>query len=179
MSRILVVTGGSGVGKTTIVDALDTRAIPGVQCFHFDSIGVPPPEVLEREYGGGENWQAAATADWLARLGGLPSTVHVAVLDAQTRPSFVFDASSRAAPRSVHVVLIDCTAEVRAARLRGPRQQPDLASPRMDSWAAYLRGQADALRLPIIDTSTLTVADATSGLETLVRHLVRSDTFAT
>jgi hypothetical protein len=162
-----------------MVAALGGRAIPGVQCFHFDSIYVPPLEVLERENGGAEKWQAAATGDWLARLGALPSTVRVAVLDGQTRPSFVFDASSRAAPRSVHVALVDCASPVRTERLCGPRRQPELASLRMDCWAAYLRGQADALRLPIIDTSTLTVVDATNALEGIVRQLIGSDALST
>jgi hypothetical protein len=30
----------------------------------------------------------------------------------------------------------------------------------MATWAAYLRGQADALGLPILDTTHLTVAEA-------------------
>lgn len=171
-SRILVVTGASGVGKTTIVDALDARALAGVQCFHFDSIGVPTPEVMERDYGSGELWQAAATAEWLACLDSIPCTTRVAVLDGQTRPSFVFNAASRVRVRSVHVVLVDCAPHVRDARLHGPRQQPELATSRMDAWAAYLRGQADALGLPIIDTSRLTVPDATSELEGIVRRLI-------
>jgi hypothetical protein len=57
-----------------------------VRCFYFDSIGVPTAEVMEREHGGGEKWQAAATAEWLARLSGLSADVRVAVLDGQTRP---------------------------------------------------------------------------------------------
>jgi hypothetical protein len=44
----------------------------------------------------------------------------------------------------------------------------------MDFWAAYLRGQADALRLPIIDTSSLSVANATNALEGIVRGLLAS-----
>jgi orotate phosphoribosyltransferase len=45
----------------------------------------------------------------------------------------------------------------------------------MDHWAAYLRGQADALRLPVIDTSQLTVDDAADQLEAIVRRLANSD----
>jgi hypothetical protein len=146
-----------------------------VQCFYFDSIGVPSAEVMERDYGGGEQWQASATAAWIARLGGLPASVRVAVLDGQTRPSFVFDAAARAAPGTVHVVLLDCSSDVRAARLRGPRQQPELANVRMDSWAAYLRGQADALDLAVIDTSMLTVAEAAMKLEEIVSRLIEPD----
>ncbi len=81
VARILVVTGASGAGKTAAVRALDARAVPGVRCFYFDSIGVPTADVMERDYGGGEQWQASATAEWLARLGNLPEDVRVAVLE--------------------------------------------------------------------------------------------------
>jgi len=169
--HILVITGASGAGKTTAVNALDARNVPGVRCFFFDSIGVPGVEVMERDFGSGEQWQAFATGDWIARLGALPDEVCVAVLDGQTRPSFVFAAAGRAARRQVHVVLLDCSPEIRASRLAGARQQPELASERMNNWAAYLRGQADALRLDVIDTSSLTVDEVADRLEVLVRRL--------
>jgi hypothetical protein len=34
----------------------------------------------------------------------------------------------------------------------------------MDSWAAYLRGQADALNLPVIDTTDLEIDAAADAL---------------
>ena len=173
--RILVVTGASGAGKTATVRALDTRGIPGVRCFYFDSIGVPTAEVMEREYGGAEQWQASATAAWLTQLGALPNDIRLAVLDGQTRPTFVFDAAAQAAPRVVHVALLDCSSDVRGARLRGPRQQPELADARMDQWAAYLRGQADSLDLAVIDTTALSVAAAADQLEALVRRLIEPE----
>jgi hypothetical protein len=173
--HVLVVTGASGVGKTTAVQALDACRIPGVRCFFFDSIGVPSAEIMERDYGSGERWQALATADWLARLGGLLDDVRVAVLEGQTRPSFVFGAADRAAPRAVHVVLLDCASSVRVARLLGPRHQPDLATAQMDSWAAYLRGQAEALNLGVIDTTTASVDETASRLADLVRRLRSTD----
>ena len=173
--HVLVVTGASGSGKTAAVQALDERGIPGVRCFFFDSIGVPTAEVMERDYGGGEQWQASATGEWLTRLGGLPDEVRVAVLDGQTRPGFVFGAAHRAAPRAVHVVLLDCSSDTRATRLRGPRQQAELANARMDSWAAYLRGQADALNLDVIDTTTATVDETAGRLADLARRLLSTD----
>jgi len=169
--HVLVITGASGAGKTTAVNALDARSVPGVRCFFFDSIGVPGVEVMERDFGSGEQWQAFATGEWIARLGALPDEVRVAVLDGQTRPSFVFAAAGRAARRQVHVMLLDCSPEIRASRLAGARQQPELASERMNNWAAYLRGQADALRLDVIDTSSLTVDEVADRLEVLVRRL--------
>ena len=172
---ILVVTGASGAGKTAAVRALEARAVPGVRCFYFDSIGVPTPDVMQRDYGGGEQWQASATAEWLARLSDLPEDVCVAVLDGQTRPSFVFRDARRAASRTLNVVLLDCTSDVRAGRLHGPRQQPELANSQMDQWAAYLRGQADALNLAVIDTSSLTVSESADQLEAIVRRLITSE----
>ena len=168
---IVVVTGASGAGKTATVEALAGLALPGVRCFHFDSIGVPTAEDMERDHGGAERWQAWATNQWLARLAGLDEAVRVAVLDAQTRPSTVFASPGAGAAWGAYVVLLDCSPEVRTARLHGPRGQSQLATPRMDSWAAYLRGQADALGLAIIDTTGLTVAEAAHQLATFVRPL--------
>jgi hypothetical protein len=168
---IIVVTGASGAGKTAAVTSLETRQVPGVQCFHFDSIGVPTAEVMERDHGGPEQWQTWATNWWLDQLAALSSTVRVAVLDAQTRPSTVFAAPGGGKSWYPYVVLFDCSPEVRAARLRGPRGQPELTSARMDSWAAYLRGQADALGLPIVDTTELTIGEAADQLEALVQRI--------
>jgi hypothetical protein len=58
---------------------------------------------------------------------------------------------------------IDCTREVRKARLVA-RGQPELATDDMHAWAAYLRGQAHALGLPVIDTSGLGIEQAIDAL---------------
>lgn len=173
--HILVVTGASGAGKTATVQVLEARGIPGVRCFYLDSIGVPTAEEMERTSRGGEGWQAAATAAWLAQLSGLPDDVRVAVLDGQTRPSFVVGAESRPALPAVTALLLDCAADIRAARLCGPRQQPELATAQMDQWAAYLRGQADALHLRVIDTTALTVEQAADQLQEVVLRLIESN----
>ncbi len=171
---ILVVTGASGAGKTAAVSSLAARDVPGVRCFFFDSIGVPSVELMERDHGGPEQWQAWATNEWMRQLAALSSSVRVAVLDAQTRPSTVFAAAGAGTLWHPYVVLFDCSAEVRATRLCGPRGQPELATARMESWAAYLRGQADALGLPIVDTTELTIAEAAARLEALVQRLANS-----
>lgn len=172
---ILVVTGASGAGKTAAVDALEARALPAVRCFHFDSIGVPTAEAMQKDHGGPEQWQAWATRQWLTRLAALGGDVRVAVLDAQTRPTTVLGTAGAGASGGAHVVLLDCSSDVRAARLRGPRGQPQLVTDRMDSWAAYLRGQADALWLPVIDTTALSITEVARHLEVLVRRLAGSD----
>lgn len=126
---------------------------------------------MKQMFGGGEEWQAHATAEWLARLDADPSDARVAILDGQTRPSFVFDAAARAPRCILRVVLLDCSQDARAERLSRGRGQPELANANMDSWALYLRGQADALGLPVIDTTDLSVSAAADRLEAIVRQL--------
>ena len=154
---ILVVTGASGSGKTAAVHALEKRALPGVRCYYFDTIGVPSHEEMERDFGGGEKWQALMTDKWLDRLAADPDSAEVYVLDGQTRPSFVSRSAERAGLELVRIILLDCTPPVRNTRLTELRGQPELANPQMDCWAAYLRGQADALDLPVIDTTSLQI----------------------
>ena len=170
---ILAVVGASGVGKTTALRALTERCLPAVGCYHFDSIGVPSPEAMHREFGSPENWQAAMTDRWIERLAANEDRVDVAVLEGQTRPSFLNAAFVRCGLQRSDIVLLDCSPDVRSARLHGPRAQPELATPRMDAWAAYLRGQADALGIAVYDTTGMepaTVADAlTTHIETLHR----------
>jgi energy-coupling factor transporter ATP-binding protein EcfA2 len=164
----LVVVGASGVGKTTLTRALAALALPGVACHHFDTIGVPPPEEIAARFGGGEAWQAWALDRWAARLARNDEGAALAVLDAQVRPRAALDALRRHAIARGRVVLVDCAYAERNARLRGPRGQPELATPDMDCFAAYMRGQADALDLPIIDT---TGRGPGAGVAELRRHV--------
>jgi hypothetical protein len=173
-SAVLFVIGASGSGKTAAVEALTHRKLAGVGLYHFDSIGVPGAAEMRCDFGGGEGWQAHATAVWMKRLESQGRDPELAVLEGQTRPSYIRSALENAMIVASQIVLLDCRAEVRAARLSGPRQQPALANARMDGWAAYLRGQADALGLPVVDTSELSVEAVADMLERAVERLRES-----
>lgn len=153
---IIVVTGASGVGKTTLVRALESQHLPGLHCYYYDSVGVPSPAQMVAEYGSAEAWQQTTTDRWMARLAANEPGARTAVLDGQIRPSELQAAFTRHGVARSHILLIDCDHEARDARLRDQRRQPELATPRMAAWAAYLRGQADALHLPILDTTAMT-----------------------
>jgi hypothetical protein len=161
---ILVVTGASGSGKTATVRALEKRALPGIRCYYFDAVGVPSVEEMCRDVGGPEKWQALATQRWLDRLATDPDEKEVCVLDGQTRPSFVRSAAERAGIAVAQVVLLECASAVRHARLAGPRGQSELSNSQMECWAAYLRGQVDALNLPVIDTTSIGIEAAADTL---------------
>ena len=154
---MLFVLGASGSGKTAAVRALASRRQPGVLCYFFDSIGVPSPAEMEREWGSGEKWQEHTTARWIDRLAANPDGCELAVLEGQTRPSFILPQLARDGIRHARLLLLDCTPAVRAERLRGSRGQPELVGDRMDRWAVYLRGQADALGIRVVDTSVMTI----------------------
>ncbi|HEY6178983.1 MAG TPA: AAA family ATPase [Kofleriaceae bacterium] len=157
-SRIVVVTGASGAGKTTVVTRLAERNLAGVTCAFFDSVGVPPPDEMPAD------WQEKTTNAWIQRLARAPADV--AVLDGQTRPTFALRAFAEAGVRG-GVVVIHCAREVRKARLVA-RGQPELATDDMHAWAAYLCGQADALGFPVLDTSELDIDQATDALDPYV-----------
>jgi hypothetical protein len=120
-AAILAIVGASGVGKTTVLHMLTERRLPGVGCYHFDSIGVPSPEAMRREFGGPENWQAAMTDRWIERLAANEDGIDVAVLEGQTRPSFLKAAFARCGIQRTDIVLLDCSPEERSVRLNGPR----------------------------------------------------------
>ncbi|MEJ2548351.1 MAG: AAA family ATPase [Gemmatimonadota bacterium] len=143
--------GASGVGKTTIADVLQERAPWTGHTYHFDDIGVPSPEEMVAEHGSGETWQEWATHRWVERLAAAATPLQL--LEGQTRPSFILRAIETHPDLASRIILLDCTPEVRSRRLTEGRNRPELADDRMDRWAVYLRGQADALGLPVIDTS--------------------------
>jgi len=161
---MLFVIGASGAGKTAAVQALEQQQLSGVGCYHFDSIGVPSVQVMEQEWGGGERWQEQTTTHWIDRLAANPDRVEIAVLEGQTRPSFIQPSIQRLGVRRARILLLDCEPAIRGARLAGPRAQPELSNERMDAWAAYLRGQADALELPVLDSTNRSIAEVAALL---------------
>lgn len=170
---ILVVTGASGAGKTTLVRRLAAMRVPGVGCFELDSMEVPSVEEMTERWGGTMEWQNVATRYWIDRLLQNEEGHEVAVLDGQVRPSEVRAAFGSLGVRVGEIALVDCGHDERNARLTGPRGQPELVSGQMDCWAAYLRGQCDALDLPRIDTSGRAAGESVEELAALVEELRR------
>ena len=66
---IYFITGASGVGKTTLVDQLKEKykKMPWA-LLHFDAIGVPSLEEMEKEFGSPSAWQKVKTYEWINRL---------------------------------------------------------------------------------------------------------------
>ena len=100
------------------------------------------------------------------------ANIELAVLDTQIRPHRALEVLNQTSIVCTQIVLVDCDPLKRNERLHMDRGQPELANPQMDCWAAYLRGQADALNLSIIDTSSNPIDKSLNELELLVRNLL-------
>jgi hypothetical protein len=168
---ILVITGASGSGKTAIVSALASEVLPRVRYHHFDSVGVPDVETMRAQYGSPEAWQVTVCHQWITRLTTAPEDLALEVLEGQVRPATVQEAFRTNRVGKGRVLLLDCSPAVRNTRLHGPRNQPELATGQMTAWAAYLRGQADALHIPTLDTTELSLAEAVARVRQHVTAL--------
>lgn len=166
LRHVLVVTGASGTGKTTATRALASRR-PKLVVYHFDSIGVPDAAVMEEDFGGPAGWQASATHRWFTRINSELAGGTSAILDGQMRPAFVRDAAEGARNLSVSIVVFCCERQTREQRLVA-RGVPWLANPQMEEWARYLQAQALSLRLPLVDTTSLSVEEADRSLERIL-----------
>jgi len=164
---ILVLTGASGAGKTTLILKLNELAIPGVEGINCDRVKIDADETA-----GSTDRQADILRYWISELSQRRTSIELAVLDTQIRPHRALEVLNQAGMVYTQIVLVDCDRLKRNQRLHMDRSQPELANPQMDCWAAYLRGQADALDLSIIDTSTQPIDRSLSELELLVRDLL-------
>jgi dephospho-CoA kinase len=163
---ILILTGASGAGKTTLTLKLNELAIPGVEGINCDRVKIEVDETA-----GSTDPQVARLRYWISQLSKPETRIDLAVLDTQIRPHLA-QAVLNQAGIVTQVVLVDCDPVKRNERLHMDRGQPELANPQMDCWAAYLRGQADALNLSIIDTSNDPIEKSLIELELLVRDLL-------
>jgi dephospho-CoA kinase len=156
--RISFLIGASGAGKTAVARRLEARELASLQICYFDRIGVPDVSDMIREYGSGEEWQRVKTHEWVATIRDQYLATNDVLLDAQTRPSFIEQACSVGKVGLFDILLLDCTDDIRRARL-AERRQADLATKKMMDWARYLRNECRRRNLPIIDTTNRTIND--------------------
>jgi dephospho-CoA kinase len=155
--RLVVLTGASGAGKTTIANAVENRRPKVADVNYFDRVGVPTPEGMTAGWGSGEAWQRAATIQWMERLKKLQDQETALLFEGQMRFAFVEEGLRLAGIDNARIVLVDCNDSVRSSRLDRERGQPDLANPTMMNWARYLRREAQAGGYDVLDTSALTL----------------------
>src|SRR5262245_23598371 len=162
--RLVVLTGASGSGKTTIARAVQQRRAGLATVLFFDSIGIPSVEHMIARHGSAEAWQEATTLQWMERIASMSAHARNVLFEGQARISFLKKGIASVGIDDFLIVLVDCDDATRARRLSLDRKQPDLANPTMMHWAKVLRSEAELAGCEILDTST-------APLEACVEHV--------
>ena len=167
---LVVLTGASGSGKTAIALAIE-KTHPEISVFRFDTIRVPPAEVMatfgEGHQPGGA-WQRAMTLKWFDIIAPLVGEGKRVLFEGQMRIAFVQEALARHGGLAARIVLVECDDATRDARLIYERKQPELANESMRAWSRYLHDEAVAAGCDILDTTGEPLAESVaSALEYL------------
>jgi hypothetical protein len=157
--RLVILTGASGSGKTTIAERIERQRPEVARVFRFDSIGVPSPEERIAGWGSGGGWQRAMTIDWLARIA-RERDARPILFEGQMRLSFVKEGLATAGIAEARIVLVHCDDATRTHRLCNERNQPDLANAEMMNWAKFLRREAEAGGFELLDTSKISIEES-------------------
>ncbi len=167
---LLCVTGASGAGKTTVLDAIRAQISDKLlPLLAFDSLGVPTEDEMTRCWDSGRGWQKAMTYHWVYTARQMFRMRPLVILEGQFDPQYAIAACS--AHRMRHrVALLHTDDATRAARL-AKRGQPELATAAMATWAGYLEENARSLGGVIVD-ATRSPDDVAQALCTLALELV-------
>ena len=150
-------TGSSGSGKTTLLERVKADVYPEIRALHVDT------HQLRHDARG-----------WIEEALTPPSGSPLMVVDAQERPHLLLAAQRELGLERLHILLVDCGHEERRRRLRDERGQPELDVLDMYAWAAYLAGQAHALGLEQLDTTSQTLSESVAQLAASIDRFARS-----
>jgi len=152
---IYFITGASGVGKTTLLDQLETKYKSKPWSFHhFDQIGVPSLDEMTTEFGSPSGWQEAKAYEWIDRLVHTTDGENI-FLEGQVNLQFIRKGFSKNNFDNYQIVLIDCSDEEMERRLIYLRKQPELFNPDMKNWLKFLRKQSREFNATIINNSNV------------------------
>lgn len=166
--NIYFITGASGVGKSTLLDKLEQKYKSKPWAFHhFDSIGVPSVDEMNKQYGSPSAWQEAKTYEWINQLTKEDGYEKI-FLEGQVNLQFIHNGFQNIGFTNYKIILIDCTKEQMTHRLMHEREQLDLATENMNNWLKFLKEQARELNTPIIDSNKLSVEQTLMEFEKII-----------
>jgi energy-coupling factor transporter ATP-binding protein EcfA2 len=192
---LLLITGASGVGKSTVRVALAAELSPEVECVELADL-TPLPAVMSR------GWRQQTAEVAVRRAVELQASHQHLLLAGDPVPAIeIMAAPSAPGLDAVAVCLLDVSAEAQAVRLTARGDDPALL-PHHQAFAAWMREQAsDPLHMPhvvadqgwegmrwerldrlvddwgmhTIDTSTLSKAEVAAAVREWCRRAVAGD----
>jgi len=168
MKKLYIIIGASGAGKTTAARALENKRSDIQFCYPDKEQYIPSEEEMLKEYGSSSNWQKAKTIEWVKSIKEKYLNEKAVLMDTQSRYEFIETACAENNIKDFQVILFDCEDLIRNQRIH-TRGQPHLANPKMDDWARFLREDAKKHNCIIIDTTDMSVKDAGTSLEEVLR----------
>jgi hypothetical protein len=123
---LLCVTGASGAGKSTVLDAL-VRALVSqpVTCAEFDSVGVPP-EIVRSTGADGTIWRQNTIEQWTQRAVDEQRAGRHLLLCGQMPAGEILAAPSAELLDGIAACLLHCSPEVRRKRLIDRGEDPEM-----------------------------------------------------
>ncbi len=157
---IVFISGASGAGKTTLVNALKQELSDNdIICLYFDQIGVPAESEMIKIYGSGSEWQKAMTYHWVKNLTKNYQDKNFIIFEGQVNLDFIEAAFKGFNFHAYKILLLHCNRHERHKRLQYQRQQLELINDEMDNWADFLKNQATEKKVTIIDTTMMSTDD--------------------
>ena len=147
MMTFVFITGASGAGKTTVLQALE-KALPDASMNYFDSIGVPSP----KEMSDPQSWQETTTHEWVKKLADIKGKKLI-FLEGQFNPAFAVAALKKQAITDYKIICLHAEKDLREKRLTESRKQPELATNDMENFARFLKEKTLEMGGTVIESS--------------------------
>ncbi len=170
LSPLLILTGASGAGKTTISRAI-SRDQPRVLVLEADALEPPSAEFVETigpTEGPGGSFQRSRALFWVGQLKSGLLADRPVLLDYQCRIAFLEEALRFHAVTTARIILVECNRQERETRLH-ERGSPGLVHDEMHNWSQYLHKEAEEAGIIILNTFDVPVAE---NVRLLVRFLL-------
>lgn len=146
---IIIISGASGSGKTTILKAIELK-LPknNISINYFDDIGIPSHETMLKEYGSGGKWQKAMLGKWFEKLSKIEDKQYI-FLEGSFYPEYALPFIKD----KYILICIHAEREKREKRLISERKQPELANQDMENYAQVLKNRTLELGGMVIDST--------------------------